>query len=93
MNLLDILSTSPHYFCRNEYAQQMRIQILILGFKGLKRGVCIKRVEFMKMYGLSLLLGTKQTVRNNETCHEVVLKLSLGRSVKRALTVSVRMRV
>ena len=28
--------------------------------------------------GLSFLLGTKQTVRNNETCHEVVLKLSPG---------------
>ena len=32
MNLLDILSTSPHYFCRKCIA---RIQILILGFKGL----------------------------------------------------------
>ena len=32
MNLLDILSTS----LGNEYGQQMRIQILILWFKGLK---------------------------------------------------------
>ena len=36
MNLLDILSTSPHYFCWKWIGQQMRIQILILGFKGLK---------------------------------------------------------
>ena len=35
MNLLDILSTSPHYFCGNEYGQQMKIHILMLGFKGL----------------------------------------------------------
>ena len=35
MNLLDILSTSPHYFWGNELGQQMRIQILILEFKGL----------------------------------------------------------
>ena len=32
MNLLDILSTSPHYFCKIWMGQQMRIQILILGF-------------------------------------------------------------
>ena len=36
MNLLDILSTSPHYFYRKWIGEQMRIQILILGFKGLK---------------------------------------------------------
>ena len=35
INLLDILSTSPHYLCRKWVGQQMRIQILILGFKGL----------------------------------------------------------
>ena len=35
-NLLDILSTSPHYFCGKWIGQQMRIQILILGFKRLK---------------------------------------------------------
>ena len=34
MNLLDVLSASPHYFCGKEWGQQMRIQILILGFKG-----------------------------------------------------------
>ena len=37
MNLLNILSTSPHYFGGNEQKQQMRIQILILGFEGLIR--------------------------------------------------------
>ena len=35
INLLDILSTSPHIFCRKWVGQQMRIQILILGLKGL----------------------------------------------------------
>ena len=30
MNLLDILSTSPHYFCR---------EVLILGFKGLVESI------------------------------------------------------
>jgi len=35
MNLLDILSTSPSTSVGNEWGQQMRIQILILGFKGL----------------------------------------------------------
>ena len=36
MNLLDILSTSPHYFCRKRIKATLKIQILILGFKGLK---------------------------------------------------------
>ena len=38
-NLPDILSTSPHYLGGKLMWQQMRIQILILGFKGLK-GPC-----------------------------------------------------
>ena len=37
MNLIDILSTSSHYFCRKRMGQQMRIQILIFGFKGLTK--------------------------------------------------------
>ena len=36
MNLLDILSTSPHYFCRKRIKATLKIQISILGFKGLK---------------------------------------------------------
>ena len=35
MNLIDISSTSPHYFCGKWIGEQMRIQFLILGFKGL----------------------------------------------------------
>ena len=36
INFLDILSTSPHYFCRKWIgATNMRIQILILEFRGL----------------------------------------------------------
>ena len=38
--LLDISSTFPHYFYR-KWGQQMRIQILILGFKGLTPGTYI----------------------------------------------------
>ena len=36
MNLLDILSTSPTTSVRNESRKQMRIQILIKWFKGLR---------------------------------------------------------
>ena len=36
MNLLDLLSISPHYFCRKWMGATMRIQVLILGFKELK---------------------------------------------------------
>ena len=35
INSLDILSTSPHYFCRKWIRQQKRIQILILVLKEL----------------------------------------------------------
>ena len=38
MNLRDILSTSPHY-TGNEQGQQVRFQIVILGFKGLNNPV------------------------------------------------------
>ena len=37
MKLLDFLSTSPHYFCRKWIKATMRIEILILRFKGLNR--------------------------------------------------------
>ena len=39
MNLLDILSTSPPYFCTKWVGQKMRIQMLILGFKELSSGI------------------------------------------------------
>ena len=56
-NLLDILSTSPHYSLGNEHWQQMRIQMLILGSKGLKQDFFIKASHLSSSGFLELEIG------------------------------------
>ena len=55
MYLLDILSTSLHYFCRKWIGATNEIQILILGFKGLRE--CSKQLSYggVKWEGVLLL--------------------------------------
>ena len=53
--LLDILSTSSHCFFRK--GQQMRIPILILGFKGLKE-LCHKFIKIQTVKAVTKLSKT-----------------------------------
>ena len=71
--LLDISSTFPHYFYR-KWGQQMRIQILILGFKGLTPGTYI--IHFFRKTQISLFsfLEQVQRLRPVSTVATAVLK-------------------
>ena len=68
MNLLDILSTSPGYFCRKLIGQQMRIQILILGFKGLITAIsvpsCLKWLKYSTINERELQASDLEPVDN-----------------------------
>ena len=74
MNLHDILSTSPHYFCRKWMEQQMRIQILNLGFKGLIIPHHASRISFCLLeWG-----GEKEVLPESRQTFEVVAAQTSG---------------